>query len=132
MKFVLKRCAARTGGPFDQLLLLFLEHFVGYSALAISLHQFAESASRFRSQEARRQIETGLVVEIFDDLRFLSPIDLMLFFVLEIVLDHVAKFAQRFVRQQFWPRRRRPRQGPSLLDLLQRNRVGELSFRPVP
>ena len=87
MKFVFRRCAASAAGAFDQLFLLALQHFIRDAAFAIALHQFIQRAARFVFQQGRRQIELNVLVEKFDDLRFLRALDLVFLFVLEIVLE---------------------------------------------
>ncbi len=62
-------------------------------------------------------------MQIFKNLRFLSPLDIMLLRVLDIVFDHLAKIGQRFSRNQFGRKRVIDLWQNLLLNFAQRNGV---------
>ena len=116
-------------GAFDQLLLLALQHLIRNPALAIPVHQLVQRAPGFVLQQRRRQIERDVLVQILHDLRFLGALDLVLFFVLEIVLHHVPQIGQRFVRHQLRRERIVQLRQHLLFDFVQRDRVVGLLAR---
>ena len=82
--------------PFHQFLLFAFQNIVRHTARAIAMHQFVQCAPRFTFQKRLWQIKSGMFMEKLDDLRFLRPFDLVFFFVLEIVFDHVTKIGNCF------------------------------------
>ena len=63
------------------------------------------------------------LVQIFHDLRFLRPLDVVLLRVLDIMLNHLAKLDKRFPGNQLGRKHVINRCQNLLLDLTQRNRV---------
>ena len=87
-------------GAFDQLLFFAFEQVIGHAPFPIPVHQLVQRATCFALQKAGRQIKADVLVQKFHDLRFLGPLDFVLLFVLEIMLNRVAQIGQSLVRQQ--------------------------------
>src|SRR4051812_2791573 len=87
------------------------------------MDQLVERSPGFIFEKRRRQIEGDSLVEELHDLLFFRALDLMFLFVLEIVLNRMAQFSQRFLRHDLRRKRVVQRGKDLLLYLVERYRV---------
>ena len=90
---------------FDEFLFFAFQHVIRDPALAVSMHQFIQRAPRLLRQQTRGQVERNALVQKLHDLRFLGSLDLVLFFMLQTVLQSVAHIVHRLPRHDFLSQR---------------------------